>query len=67
MSQVESDEIDLGELFASLWARKFLIVLVSAVSVALSVVYALTAPEEYQSRAVFELKSQKSGPSIPSQ
>lgn len=67
MSQVESDEIDLGELFASLWARKFLIVFVSAVSVALSVVYALTAPEEYQSRAVFELKSQKSGPSIPSQ
>jgi LPS O-antigen subunit length determinant protein (WzzB/FepE family) len=32
MSQVESDEIDLGELFAGLWARKFLIVLISALA-----------------------------------
>ena len=65
--QPDADEIDLGELFASLWARKFLIAFIAAVSVVLAVLFAVTAPEEYKSSAVFELKSQKSGPNIPPQ
>ena len=66
-SQVNEDEIDLRELFASLWAGKFVIGVVTALALAGAVVYALTEDEEYQSAAVFELKSQQSGPRLPSQ
>ena len=66
-SQVSEDEIDLRELFASLWAGKFVIGVVTALALAGAVVYALSADEEYQSAAVFELKSQQSGPRLPSQ
>jgi len=64
---MNEDEIDLRELFASLWAGKFVIGVVTALALAGAVVYALTADEEYQSAAVFELKSQQSGPRLPSQ
>ena len=64
---MNEDEIDLRELFASLWAGKFVIGIVTALALAGAVVYALTADEEYQSAAVFELKSQQSGPRLPSQ
>ena len=64
---MNEDEIDLRELFASLWAGKFVIGVVTALALAGAVVYALGADEEYQSAAVFELKSQQSGPRLPSQ
>jgi LPS O-antigen subunit length determinant protein (WzzB/FepE family) len=54
---MNEDEIDLRELFASLWAGKFVIGIVTALALAGAVIYALTADEEYQSAAVFELKS----------
>ena len=42
-----SGEIDLFDLFQSLWKEKILIVLVTAVFTALAVIYALTATPQY--------------------
>lgn len=68
MSQVDhDDEIDLAELFASLWAYKLLISIVTAAAITVSIVYALSVPEQYTSSAVFARKSGQSGPRIPSQ
>lgn len=68
MSQVDhDDEIDLAELFASLWAYKLLISIVTAAAITVSIVYALWAPEEYTSSAIFMRKETQSGPRIPSQ
>ena len=41
------DEIDLSELFASIWSHKILIVLVTGISIFLSGFYALTTEKKY--------------------
>lgn len=46
-----SGEIDLFELFQSLWEEKIVIVLVTAVLTALAVIYALTATPIYQAHS----------------
>ena len=46
-----SGDIDLFELFQSLWQEKVLIVLITAVITALAVIYALTATPIYQTQA----------------
>lgn len=46
-----SGEIDLFDLFQSLWKEKILIVLVTAVFTALAVIYALTATPIYQAHS----------------
>lgn len=48
---VYADEIDLFELFQSLWQQKVLIVIITAVITALAVLYALTATPIYQAQA----------------
>ncbi|HHV03425.1 MAG TPA: chain-length determining protein [Bacteroidales bacterium] len=50
-SDPNADEIDLFELFQSLWQEKILIVLVTAVITAVALIYALTATPVYQTQA----------------
>lgn len=46
------DEIDLFELFQSLWQEKVLIVIITAVVTAVALVYALTATPVYQVQSI---------------
>ncbi|MDA7592268.1 Wzz/FepE/Etk N-terminal domain-containing protein [Rhodobacteraceae bacterium] len=50
------DEIDLSELFASLWSHKILIVLVTVMSILFSGFYALTREKLYSATAVFDIE-----------
>ena len=50
------DEVDLSELFASLWSHKVLIVLITGISVFLSGFYALTTNKHYTANAVFAIE-----------
>lgn len=50
--QPYDDEIDLRELFSVLWAGKKLIVAVTAVFAVVSVIYALSLPNQYKASAV---------------
>ena len=50
--QPYDDEIDLRELFSVLWVGKKLIVVITAVFAVVSVVYALSLPNEYKASAV---------------
>ena len=58
---MDADEIDLGELFRTLWAYKILIALVSAAALFAAGYYALTADKEYTTTAIFTAPVQESG------
>jgi uncharacterized protein involved in exopolysaccharide biosynthesis len=55
------DEIDLSELFASLWSHKILIAFITVVSIFLSGFFAITAEKQYEATAVFDIEQSKSG------
>ena len=57
MKSTTDSEIDLRELFLTLWAHKLFIALTVALGVALGGYYALTAKKVYRSVAVFRLDS----------
>ena len=52
VAPIYDDEIDLKELFSVLWAAKKLIVAVTAVFAVVSVIYALTVPNQYKATAL---------------
>ena len=52
VTQVYDDEIDLRELFSVLWAGKRWIVAVTSIFAVVSVIYALSVPNEYKASAV---------------
>ena len=54
------DEIDLSELFASLWSHKILIVLITGISLFLSGFHALTTGKQYTANAVFNIEQSSS-------
>ncbi|MFL2794105.1 MAG: GumC family protein [Paracoccaceae bacterium] len=54
------DEINLSELFSSLWSHKILIVLIMGVSIFLSGFYALTTEKQYTATAVFDIEQSNS-------
>ena len=54
------DEIDLSELFASLWSHKILIALITGISIFLSGFYALTTKKQYTANAVFNIEQSNS-------
>ena len=58
----EDAELDLGELLSALWAHKFLITLITSLSVFLSGYYSITAEKNFTAKAIFEI-SQKSNTS----
>jgi len=53
------DEIDLGEIFALLWHKKWLIMFVSISALILSKLYTDTLPDEYRAKATVLLNGQK--------
>jgi len=55
---LDNDEIDLGELFRTLWAYKFLIAVVTSLGVFGAGYYALNADKEYTASAVFSIQSE---------
>jgi len=55
------DEIDLKELFFTLWGSKFLIIFTVGIFAAIAVLYALSLPNVYQSTAMLAPKSKSSG------
>ena len=64
----KDDEIDLAEIFASLWSHKILIVFITGISIFLSGYYALTAEKKYTASAVFEIKKNNANTlNIPSE
>lgn len=50
--QAPSDEIDLGELWKAIWQGKWIILAVTAVFAVASVLFALSLPNIYQSKAL---------------
>ena len=54
------DEIDLSELFASLWSHKILIILITGLSLFLSGFYTLTTEKQYTANAVFDIEQSSS-------
>ncbi|PPK51384.1 Wzz/FepE/Etk N-terminal domain-containing protein [Marinobacter persicus] len=62
------DEIDLRELFATLWRGKWIIILFTIVFAAAGVFYALSKPNIYQASVLLApAQSEGSGPSISGQ
>jgi uncharacterized protein involved in exopolysaccharide biosynthesis len=53
------DEIDIRELFLTLWAHKILIVCICAIGIFCGVYFALNAGKEFTSTAVFKLDETK--------
>ena len=56
-----NDEIDLGELFTTLWAYKLFIAGTCALGVVFGGYYALNADKEYTSTAIFKLSKENNG------
>lgn len=53
------DEIDLFELFQSIWQEKTLIVIITAIATALALIYALTATPVYQVQSIVKPAANK--------
>ena len=56
MSELNDDEIDLSEIFGTLWAKKLLILFVMIFFSVGAISYALSLTEKYTSNVVFQLK-----------
>jgi uncharacterized protein involved in exopolysaccharide biosynthesis len=56
----DEDEIDLIEVFATLWQRKIMIIAIVFIGSVLSVIYALSLDNIYQSKAVLKPSAEKS-------
>jgi len=59
-SNLEDDEIDLGELFAALWSHKILITLFMGLSIFLAGYYAITAEKKYTAKSIFQIEQDNS-------
>jgi len=60
---MEEDEIDLRELFSTIWGNKFKIIFLSILITSFALIYALTKPNSYASETILILKEQ-SKPSL---
>ena len=56
---VEEDEIDLKELFATIWANKFTIMAISLLITSFAILYALYKPNVYTSQSILIPKEQE--------
>ena len=61
---IEEDEIDLRELFATIWANKFTIMGLSMLITSCALLYALYKPNVYTSQSILIPKDQGGKPSI---
>lgn len=65
-SNAQSEEIDLKEILAALWAHKILIFLVTSLFLFFSVYHILNTTKKFTARAIFQIQEQsKSGISLP--
>ena len=55
-SNLEDDEIDLGELFAALWSHKLLITLFTGLSIFLAGYYAITTEKKFTAKSIFQIE-----------
>ena len=55
-SNLEDEQIDLRELFASLWSNKLLITLFTGLSIFLAGYHAITTEKRFKATAVFQIK-----------
>lgn len=67
IGQYQDDEIDLRELFATLWAGKWIIILVTILFAAGGVAYALYKPDIYQANALLAPADGNGGSSLGGQ
>ena len=58
MPYIEEDEIDLRELFSTIWKNKFKIIFLSILITSLALIYALTKANSYSSQSILILKEQ---------
>jgi uncharacterized protein involved in exopolysaccharide biosynthesis len=61
----EEDEIDLKELFSTIWNNKFKIIFLSILFTSLALIYAIITPNSYTSQTILIPKDQDK-PSLPS-
>ena len=61
---LQDDEIDLRELFATLWAHKLLITLFTGLSIFLAAQYILTTEKKFTVSATFQIEQNDSSPSF---
>jgi len=59
----EEDEIDLKELFSTIWQNKWKIIFLSFIITSLATIYAITTPNSYTSKTILIMKEQNK-PSI---
>ncbi len=59
----EEDEIDLRELFSTIWKNKFKLILLSILITSLAIIYAITAPNSYNSKTIL-VPQESSKPSL---
>ncbi len=65
--QYPDDEIDLRELFATIWQGKWIIILTTIVFAAAGVFYALSKPNIYQANVLLAPAQDEGGPNIGGQ
>ena len=58
---MQEDEIDLRELFKTIWAKKVFIVIFTSLVTVAAIAYALTATKIYEAKAIVEIGSYKDG------
>jgi uncharacterized protein involved in exopolysaccharide biosynthesis len=61
VAPIYDDEIDLKELFSVLWAAKKLMVAVTAVFAMVSIIYAISVPNQYKATALLTPAQQQDG------
>ena len=61
---IEEDEIDLRELFATIWSNKFTIMAIALLITSMAILYALYKPNIYTSQSILIPKDQGGKPSL---
>ncbi len=64
INYIEEDEIDLRELFATIWSNKFKIIFFTFIVTSLTIVYALKIPNSYKSSVILAPQEQSKGMSL---
>ncbi len=58
---IEEDEIDLRELFATIWSNKYKIIIFTFIITTLTIIYVLSIPNSYKSSVVLAPQEQSKG------
>ncbi|MEA3353051.1 MAG: Wzz/FepE/Etk N-terminal domain-containing protein [Campylobacterota bacterium] len=64
MNRFEEDEIDLKELFNTIWTHKNKIIIFTTIVTVFTIIYSLTLPNKYKSTIIFEQQGLESSRNI---